>query len=140
MCPIVFRKLLLSQLTRTISPNISSSDQSIPCNHITVALNSRHLPFSEIILFTLLVWSCIVCLISPESKLHNMSYPSSVCPPSRTVPGTQPVPDKGCSLTVVSNDAYLRELLVRLNLSVCVKHLDDYLAHNRKDLNKCQLL
>ena len=36
---------------------------------------------------------------------------------------------------MVSNNAYLREVSGKLKLSVCVKHLEDYLAHSKTSMN-----
>lgn len=61
------------------------------------------------------------------------SYPTSVSPLPTTVPGLELVLNIGCSLTVVRT--MLTLLVGRLNLSVCVKHLKEYLAHNKTSIN-----
>ena len=62
-------------------------------------------------------------------------YLTSVSALPKTAPSTVVVLGKGCSIIMVSNNAYLREVSGKLKLSVCVKHLEDYLAHSKTSMN-----
>lgn len=65
----------------------------------------------------------------------TMSYPTFVSTVPRIVPSTELVFSESCFLEITSNNTYLIELLGKLNLSICVKHLEDSLAHKKTSVS-----
>ena len=65
----------------------------------------------------------------------TMFYLTSVSGLTKTTPSRGLVLSKGCSITMVSNNAYLREVSGKLKLSGYVKHLEDNLAHSKTSMN-----